>query len=359
MSAEIIYLLDRSAGETDDTCGMAFYWNRLHGKRGIEPVEKSTYLTEGIDIHDDLSAVASLEEITTNVVNDLIQERLNAAGENPNKETLYRRLGWLAAAALFMEPRVRADYENVATEHEIILDRDPLWVPVTPDRVLRHRQGRYLVYREYKTTITAGHKWISSWPYAIQVHLGIKAIEEELSEKVAFGQIVGLMKGDKRGERLAHPYVWAYRNSQSGEWTHDYSKARSAAWEHMPVWEYPGGICEWVEKLGPEVGLSQFPHSAPVFLNERMLDNWIARKTARMAEIEATLSDCKNDESIRRLYFEQRTKNCRPAFGDPCPFLAACWNAAINAEPLASGLYQERTPHHIIEINALREQGRM
>jgi hypothetical protein len=302
---------------------------------------------------DDLSPGAVQNEINrilAGAPTDAVQEDL---------ETLYRRCGWFAAYALFMEPRLRKEFENVSTEAELILDREPLWIPVTPDRVLRHREGRYLVYREYKSTITAGSKWVSSWPYQIQLHLGMKAIEEELNEKVAYSQIVGLIKGDRRGDHLAHPYVWGFRNRDTGAWTHEYTKARAAAWDRAPVWDYPDGIVAWVQSCGEDLAIQQFPHSAPVFLNERMLDNWVARKYGRMEEVAAVLDESRVNENIRRLYFEQRTKACAPAFGDACPYRICCWNAAVGAAPLASGIFEERTPHHQIEINALKDRGKL
>lgn len=359
--SEPIYLLDRSGGELDDTCGMAFWYNRLEHDHGIVPIDRPDYFQDGINIHDDLSTVAEME-LSRASIEDLISHILSVNGDLTieQKETLYRRAGWVAAFALFVEPRIRAEFENVSTEAELILDRDPLWVPVTPDRVLCHREGRYLVYKEYKSTITAGAKWASSWPYQIQLHIGMKAIEEELNEPVAYSQIIGLLKGDRRGDHLLHPYVWGYRHSKTGAWTHEYAKARTADWERAPVWDYPDGCVAWVEACGEEVALSQFPHSAPVFLNERMLDNWVARKTSRMEEIKYALENgARADESIRRLYFEQRTKACAPAFGDACPYRPCCWNASINAAPLASGIYEERVPHHQIETNALADRGKL
>jgi hypothetical protein len=263
-------------------------------------------------------------------------------------ETLYRRLGWLAAWAIYIEPTLRKEYENVGTEAEIILDRSPLWVAVTPDRLLRHRERHYLVYKEFKSTISSGPKWINHWPYAVQVHLGMKAIEEEMEEKVAFTQIVGLMKGNESYGRLNHPYVWAYRRGD--DWRSDYA----AGWDHAPVWEYPGGVVEWVTRLGEDVARSQFPHSAPIFLNERLLDQMIERRIEREREIAEWEDASRVDPGTRNLVFEQRTEQCRPAFGDPCPFLAACWNAEINKNPLGSGLYKVREPHHEIEVEWLK-----
>lgn len=350
-----LYIRDRTGGEIDRQCGMKLWWNRIEGKRGIVGIKEPFYFACGRATHEDLATIAELENISPANIQAAIDEILAPINEEDKHvqevmESLYRRLGWLAAYALYLEPRVRRDYENVQTEAEIILDRSPLLVPITPDRVLRHRQGGYLVYREYKTTKYAGQNWINHWPLDIQIHLGLQAIQEELLEEVKFGQVMGLMKGDVRGGRLAHPYVWAYYNRSKDQWTHDYDKARTSDWDHMPVWEYPGGVVEWVQRCGEDVANAQFPHSVPIFLNTRMVNDYVVSRTAREAEIAAVKESCRMDWKKRVVYFEQRTANCRPTFGDPCPYLAGCWNAAVQEAPMASGLFTERTPHHEVEL---------
>lgn len=355
----LIFLTDRSAVEMDDTCGMKYWLNRKEGRRGIVPKEEPLALMVGSATHKDLQTVASWDhemlqpkniqvELDT-ILGDLtIDDKANT----PKMEILYRRLGWLAAFALYIEPRIRERYEGVSIEAEIILDRDPLWVAATPDRVLRRKSDKKLEYREYKTTISASNQWMHSWQYAIQLHIGIAAAQEELKEKVHFAQIMGLMKGSKSytDGHLVHPYVWGYFNRKKGEWTHTYNEARSADWEAMPVWEYEGGIVEWVEMCGQEVALNQFPQSPPTMLNERMLNEWVRRRLHRETQIRLMEDTCKTNLDTRSVYFERRTKNCRPPFGDACQYLSVCWNAEVNADPLAKGEYVERIPHHELEI---------
>jgi hypothetical protein len=355
-----IYLTNRTASETDDTCGMKYWWSQLEGGKGIVPLHEAEALMVGRDVHEDLSAiavapdisVAALDEVTTDMI---VHAPIGDKKDIHKMELLYRRLGWMVAFALYIEPKIRDKWDNVAVEDELILDRDPLWVAVTPDRVLRHKQGKYLVYREYKSTISASSKWLESWKYQIQLHIGIKATEEEFvrsgkGEKIAYGQIMGLMKGSEREGRLVHPYVWAYHNSQTGAWTHDYTKARGGNWDHRPIWEYPNGIVEWVSRLGEEHAVMQFPHTAPIHMNEMMLNAWTNRRLAREVEVAQVKEQCKTDHEARMIFFEPRTKNCRPAFGDPCPYIGPCWNASIQADPMRTGDFITRQPHHEVEL---------
>jgi hypothetical protein len=164
---------------------------------------------------------------------------------------------------------------------------------------------------------------------------------------------MGLMKGyeNPKDQRLMHPYVWAYRQTSTGNWTHDYDKARSAGWESAPVWDYPGGIIEWVKACGEEVALAQFPHTAPVFLNRPLLDEWLQYRRYRMEYIDTW----RDDPKMRPYAFPKMLSQCRPAFGDPCPYLRPCMNASIEAAPLESGLFIARTPHHASETLARKE----
>jgi hypothetical protein len=305
------------------------------------------------EIHEDLQAVAMMEDFSESAVAAWVErglaEALSEGSGQIDRELAYRRYGWAAAYALYIEPRVRATYDTTKVEGELILDREPLWVPVTPDRVLRHKVSGLGVYREYKSTISASGKWLKSWQKAPQLHLGIAALREDGTD-IAYAQVMGLMKGTVRDGRLAHPYTWGYCNASSGAWTHDYHAARSAAWNPRPVWDYPGGLVEWVKLCGEDVALAQFPHSEPVFLNDKLLSDFIERWTAQVIQWGSVEELCRHDARARAIFFPPRTGQCEPAFGDPCPYRWACWNATVNADPIASGYYVEREPHHEVEV---------
>ncbi len=326
-------LTDRTSEEVDELCGMKYWWYKLYGERGIVPSDEQTYLTDGKDIHTDLAMFAqgrSVEEVVA-AIPTLESEELGQCA----LERYTRRVGWAVAFGRWIEPFLRSFGEEVQVESEIVLDRSPLWVAVTPDRVQR-RHGGGLVYREYKSAKYLDKGWVDHWTYAIQLHLGLAALGEELGEPVEYGQVLGLSKGQDRDGRLIHPYVWAYRKGE--EW----SSAYKYGWDHAPVWEYPGGVVEWVDRLGPEVGLKQFAWSAPVYLDSRLLESWIENRVKRHLEIA--------DGTAR---FDQRLIHCRPSFGPACPYLAACHNLSVNQDPIGSGLYVPRTPHHDLELIGL------
>lgn len=353
--SKMIFYTDRTAAELDDKCGMAFWWNRKHEGTGIVAATDAEALMVGGQVHEDLVWVAETPELTLEALQRRVEEikAQTLINSQEDMEVLYRRLGWLCAYALYIEPIVRAKYETIHIEGELILDRTPLWVAVTPDRVLRDKESGILVYREYKTTISASKKWLDSWKYAIQLHIGMQAIAEELEEKVSYAQIMGLMKGNYASDdRLNHPYSWGYSNGTS--WSASYADGRKSGWEPKPVWEYEQGIVKWVQFVGEEEAISQFPHTEPVFLNPRLLESWIRRRVYRESQIAHMSPQASQDHLTREVYFPRRQSQCRPAFGDACPYLLACWNAEVERDPLKHPDYKVRVPHHQIE-NQVKE----
>lgn len=333
-------LCDRSGEEVDERCGMEYWWNRLEGGKGITPTIQETYFVSGSQLHEDMEMFA--KGMTTEEVVAAIGPYIGEPDQIA-QELHQRRLGWAAAWGTYQEPLLRKDFDEVSCEAETILDRDPLWVAVTPDRIQRRKGGGGLVYREWKSTATTRKEWQDHWTYAIQLHLGMAATAEELKEPFEYGQVTGFNKGQDRGGRLSHPYVWAYH--QNGVWSHTYRPG----WEHRPVWEFEGGVLDWVRRCGAEVASQQFIHSAPVMLDMRRVEEWVRVRTYRHMEIENVKGACQSDVGLRQLHFKPSSIFCRPAYGPPCAYLQACYNYSTRTDPVGSGAYKVREPHHDLE----------
>lgn len=340
-------LTDRTTIETDWSCGMKRWWYKEHDGTGMVPVVEAVYYKQGREIHSDLSRL---------LLGESLDSVLEGIGPVPtNDQTLWephvRRIGWVVAFALYVLPSLLARYEVVSSENELILERGRLWVANTSDLVLRDKLDGRLVVLDFKSVKILSASWFASWVTAIQLQILIRAVVEELGEPVKWAQIMGLTKGQVRSAKLRHPYVWAY--SDGGDlWSPDWH----SGWELRPTFEYPGGVRAWVEKLGEEVGRSQFPLSQPVFSNERLLNRLLRRRLVREAEVEKVRARAQQSVSVRERYFEPRYKECRPAFGDACPFLLACHDADIGRDPIGSGVFVPRTPHHDVE-ELLRNEG--
>lgn len=340
---DAIYLTDRTSIETDWECGTKFWWYKHEGGIGMVPSEEAEYFIQGRLVHEDLAKIAAgvpLEDVLAQMGEEPI--------EQPAREVFTRRKGWMTAFTKWVEPRWEDEFETISIEKELVYEYGPLWIGVVPDRVLRIRKGPNagkLVYREFKTAKNMGPGWINYWPSAVQLHLGLAAVEQETGEKVAYGQVVGLAKGYEKDGQLYHPYVRAYLD-KTGEWTSTYKTGL----QPVPVWDYPDGIPAWVERCGETVGLAQFVYSAPIIKNDRLVQLLCEQRLQREIEVQQVKDACQTDDQLRAKFFPHRFSKCRPVVGSPCAYLSACHNGEINKDPLGTGWYVKRTPHHELEI---------
>lgn len=343
------YYDDRSGIETDWECGMKYWWNRFEAGRGIVLRVEADYFKQGSDLHHSLSQIAEGQDYHD------VRASIVKPDDQPSLEAWMRLQAWLTIFGRWIWPEWMKENEVVKVESEMILDRPPLWLAATPDLILRHTSkanpdlyGK-LIYKEYKSTGDKSPGWVAHWPFAIQVHIGLKAVEEEMGEPIAYGQIIGLDKGYVKYGRMNHPYVWAYRTGD--QWSGSYRPN----WDHAPIWDYEGGLDKWIDLLGEDKAKEQFIYSAPIFLDSRMLEQMVNSRIRRQIEIAAVKTDCIEDFSKRVQHFEQRFSHCKPSRGRECPFLEACFNKTVQDDPLSSGLYQPRTPHHDVEIGMYEE----
>lgn len=324
---DIIYLTDRTTIETDWECGQQRFWYREFDGTGIVPANEPVYFQQGRDIHESLAGV-----LTGGPPRYLPIDPSNLQAAEANQ----RHNGWVAAWARWVWPALREEFEVLKVEWEIVLDRSPLWIACTPDVVLRSKITGGLVVWDFKSVGMLTKAWFDHWPYAVQHHINQAAVEEELGEPVDYAQIIGLVKGQPRDGRLAHPYVWAW--SDGSDWSTDYYEAKRKGMVARPVWEYPEGIEAWVDRLGEDVAKAQFPFSAKIIKDDRLLAAMVEVRRRRESDVAAGLA-----------IYEPRFSHCTPTIGSPCPYRTACHNATVNADPLGSGLYTRRIPHHDME----------
>ncbi len=365
LSDHPVLLTDRTTGTTDQRCGMERWWYKEHDGTGIVPVDTPDYFTVGSDIHEDFAELVRCS--TESYMRQVLREKI-APGGTPawdtverqmDMESLFRRLGWAIAFGHYVVPQLRNAGEVIAVEHEMALERGQLWTAVKPD-LITNNHGE-LVYHEYKTVGGANAAWINHWQKAVQIHLGLAAMRDEFvreawtDRRLGYGVVRGVEKGYVKDGRLHHPYVWAYRRETDGGV--EYSAKYRSGWDPFPVWEYPDGIEHWVLNVcGPAIAAEQFPVSARIHLDERLVEAWVLARTHREEEVLRVREACRTDLNQRMTYFEMRTENCRPTRGRECVYCAACHNAEVNRDPLASGIYKRRVPHHELELIAGRDE---
>ncbi len=348
-SMEAVYLTDRTTIETDWTCGRKRFYYKEYRGRGIVGKSDARYYKEGKEIHHDLALLAegkgeaALEGIIASQPSD---------GDRSALESWTRRLGWFIAARDHLFPMLMRDYEVVMVERELVLESGPLWVANTADLVLREKATGKLIVVDYKTVGMLGKGWMDHWQFAIQMHINIEAVEKETGEEVSHAQVIGLRKGYMGEGQVRHPFTYAYVNKR-GQWHPKWMKDA----EMMGVWDYPGGPVAYLEALPAATMLEQFVFSAPIIKDSRLLRDLLHDRLRREQEVEAA-REMEDDhpayDDHMRKTFEQRFDKCRPTVGSACPFLPICHNAEVGKDPLGSGLFVVREPHHPIELVALK-----
>jgi hypothetical protein len=301
--------------------------------------------------HNDLRALAGSTDISRASLQAMIDDIIFRAC--PNKEAyqdvekmelLWRRLGWIAAFGLFIEPELRRDFQTMPLETEVVLDREPLYVISEPDRLLLERTTGNLVYQEYVLMPhnLSNRNWLQSWHYNMRLHVGMSALNETEKIKLSYAQVRGLSTGymSLLDGRLRHPYVYGWYNEDTKQWSKNFG-SDSKGWIQRPLWGYPEGVVRWVELCGKDTAEAQFPLSPNVYLDKDMLDLWTEARLYRERQIDTVIDGPEEDShgKLLHVYFERRHAQCRPTYGPPCAFLRACWDPGTHADPLAGRHY--------------------
>jgi len=150
------------------------------------------------------------------------------------------------------------------------------------------------------------------------------------------------------------------------EWKDDEGKTRKLdyrTWKPFHVWEQPGGVKAWIDLLAtgtiqPEAGEclpSQFVCPVPYFRNEDDVRNWFEQTVYQERQISEHLVEIRgasgegDRQSLLNMYFPQYRRSCD--WPTPCHYIDCCYSTNVGQDPVGSGLYREREPHHATEIS--------
>lgn len=152
----------------------------------------------------------------------------------------------------------------------------------------------------------------------------------------------GLATHNSYGKQSS-PFCYAYKRAGNPPFTEEQiSYDYKAGFKRFPVWELPGGVRAWVDKMPADVLAAQFPMTAPIFVDERLVEGFFKQTLARERTIQAG-----GDLDV---VYPQRFDQCVPYFGKPCQFRPICHGGVDN--PLEDG-FTYREPHHEAELKAL------
>ena len=219
----------------------------------------------------------------------------------------------------------------------------------------------------------------------------IAGMEEPLIERIMGVRFCFLVKGPRwpiygpDGEELGKwtdsPLLYGYRRQGPGdiEYAHSdkvYKPENKSGfgklgkgWEKFPTYKGPeseavGGVKGWIAKLAtgemqPELEnplTKMVIAPTPRFPYESELASTLVQITSEQETAELARREWEANPTPATLdkYFPQSRRSCQ--FPLPCSYLYACYKATANQNLLdPSSPYEERTPHHSIEEEAMEE----
>lgn len=394
-----IWLTDRSRIEAGtDHCQMSRYFGYHHLGYGITLAKPSLDPWIGIAVHDLLAR--AVDARTTMPADDI--PKVIQAGMKlwvPRLETICKKrqetehtiretqwftrilaLGWwtMLGEWLFV------NFEIVSIEEELHLDLDDgrIRLMSRPDLLLRTRKDNKLNLEPNRLcildwkTMSGFDAETTSRTYAesVQMALLTAVVEAKYEEPVETYWIAGLVKGGKKKfekdgmttpERRFFSSLCYAMTPQApfNDWsTKGYWYKKAPVWEHMDA-EAWIGVLRSRDKKGDlrfNVLHESFPIMGPFRRQTNMIPQVLRQIVGtenRMIEALWKLAEAEDPTLALDGFFDRAYGNCTSFYGDVCPFMTMCYSLPGHEDPIGSGLYQIRRPHHEPELQAQIESG--
>lgn len=359
-----IFVTTLKEANLDDSCPQKLWYAKFQRGSGIVPNTEILPNEMFEATLSDMQTVSLMQDISPGAIQEVIDGVLHGLSSQDLKNTramelLYRRLGWMAAYAIFVEPQIRKIYATIDIPDTTWIERESLRVNTpTSGRLLRNRQNGQVEHREFVLTGSANAKWRESWEWNIRPHLTLLAIREGLGQKIDFCRIIGLNTGftsSVPGAQLHHPYVYGHFNKTTGEWSHLFklTDEDGGSWVERPVWEYGLTLIEWVIKVGATVADQQFPLSPKIPLNQRVVNLWLQRRLFRERHLQSMKVTAQDNMYLRNLHFPMKTEACAPIHSAPCAFKDLCWSEPFMSAALMSQKFTPNNP--LLKVEEVRE----
>lgn len=358
-----LIFFDRTRRSTDQTCRRRRWWAFEFEGRGISPRARAIYFDIGDIVHKALAALLRQDAEQEETIRDAVEGFRHQVTLPPDKleeqcaliEGMLR--GWCRAVL----PRLLEDYNvlHVETEFPYRLrgGEVPIEMGVTPDALLERKSDLTVWYREHKTSGSLDERWFPQWPKAIQLHSTAHIVGERMGRPVEGVIVGGLYKGyENRKAGGRQESIWCYGYARPGT-----IGGQEILYEYKPgtrkvaTWQEQDGVKGWVERMPFHVVQDQFAETPPIYLNAYLVERFFAQSAHRESEIRTVrdqyyaTSDPVMREAYLDTYFPQNFDECAPPIGAPCPYGDCCFNPVIADNPLATGLYVPRVPHHALD----------
>jgi hypothetical protein len=352
---------DRSRVSLDWKCRRARYWGNEYKGLGVVPMRRALYFDVGDVAHKGAAALAmgeDLEETCHDVVEGFRhQTRLTLEGEKLEEQACLVE-GMLRGLHRQVLPGLLAEHTPLLVENEFLHRHDGCVQGVKPDLLTERQADRTIWYWEWKTTGSVGESWANQWPKAIQLHTTALAAGQHLGREVRGVIVQGIYKGYVKEGKQTSIFCYGYTrpgNLGGAETLYEWKPGA----RRVPVWQMPGGIKAWIDNMPAEVLANQFVQAPPVFLQTRLVAAYQRQTAMREKEIVRAggFLDGAPDEDRQILldrHFPQNFNECAPAIGAPCAWADCCFNPHVAEDPIASGIYNWREPHHSTDAKGLQ-----
>lgn len=307
--------------------------------------------------------------------------------------------GMIWAFRLLILPWLHQEFRVITVEKEedpYLLGDGTIGLMQRLDILAERRINGNFAYLDIKTTGRTSDMFAEEWEIKPQLALNTMGTLERYGKEVSELYVIGLNKGyRKKGSdditRQESPFCYGYRRPANPpltpeEWLPSYgwidaagqTKRAGRDFKKAPTFEYPYGVEGWVKQLPESVLKKQVFLVGP--LNRQteqveMLGRQIAGEERRwqdtlwkLYELQQELIDTHNVEPAQvwtHPTFQQGLDrlipcswNCRP-FGakHQCEFVDLCMKQPGWEDPLNSGKYAPRLPHHAPELLQMKERG--
>lgn len=360
---------DRSRVSLDWKCPRARFWGNEFEGLGIVPARRALYFDVGDVLHKGFASLVmgeDLEETCHDVVEGFRGQVGTSLGERLEEQCCLVE-GILRGFARQVLPQLLREFNPLMVETEFTHDHDGCRQGVKPDLLAERILDGTLWYWEWKSTSSVGERWALQWPKAIQLHTTAWATGRYLGREVDGVMVQGAYKGYDKGGAQTSIFCYGYqRPGNIGGPEVNYKWSNGA--RRVPVWEMAGGVRGWVERMPDEILSEQFVQTPPIFLQRRLVESFLKQTALRereIAEASASLREIATADYAREdvrgwqmaavldKVFPQHFNECTPAIGAPCAYGDCCFNPHVAADPIGSGLYVWRQPHHSTDQKGL------
>jgi len=296
--------------------------------------------------------------------------------------------GMIWAFRMVILPWLHQEFRVLEVENETIFPlTDQIGLMQRLDILAEKRLNRNLAYMDLKTTGRPADQWAEEWETKPQLALGTLGIPERyLGREVSELYVIGFNKGYRKKDsddqiRQGSPFCYGYRRPAnpplaeeawlpSYEWIDDQGQTKRAGREYRkaPSVEYPGGGEAWVRQLPDSVLRKQVFLVGPLNVQEiqlACLHRQIVGEEEKWTRLLWELYEIGQQYPWDSEHFQAQLDrlvpcswNCRP-FGarHQCEMVSVCFRNSGWQDPIGSGLYAARKPHHRPELEAAVARG--